>query len=62
VVEVRAFAVNPGEASLIEQRPNGWRPGQHVAGVVLHAAADGSGPPVAMAKRQVPGKAVLTLS
>jgi NADPH:quinone reductase len=46
VVEVRAFAINPGEASLIEQRPNGWRPGQDVAGVVLHAAADGSGPPV----------------
>lgn len=44
LLDVRAYAVNPGETKLIEQRPDGWRPGQDVAGVVLRAAADGSGP------------------
>lgn len=44
VVEVRAFAINRGELSLLEQRPDGWRPGQDVAGVVNRTAADGSGP------------------
>lgn len=44
VVAVRAYGINPGEARLIEQRPNGFRPGQDIAGVVLRAAADGSGP------------------
>jgi NADPH:quinone reductase len=28
VLAVRAFSINAGEASLIEQRPDGWRPGQ----------------------------------
>jgi NADPH2:quinone reductase len=46
VLEVRAFGINPGEVRLIEERPDGWRPGQDVAGVVLRAAADGGGPPV----------------
>jgi NADPH2:quinone reductase len=45
VLSVRAFSINAGEASLIEQRPDGWRPGQDTAGVVSAAAADGSGPP-----------------
>jgi NADPH:quinone reductase-like Zn-dependent oxidoreductase len=45
IVGVRAFSVNAGEVSLIEQRPDGWRPGQDTAGVVLRAAADGTGPP-----------------
>ena len=45
VVELRAFSINFGETLLIKQRPDGWRPGQDVAGVVLRAAADGSGPP-----------------
>ena len=45
LLDVRAFAVNPGERVLIERRSDGWRPGQDVAGVVLEAAADGSGPP-----------------
>jgi NADPH:quinone reductase-like Zn-dependent oxidoreductase len=45
VVAVRAYAVNRGELSLLEQRADGWRPGQDVAGVVARAAADGSGPP-----------------
>jgi NADPH:quinone reductase len=44
LVEVRAFAVNNDEATLIARRPDGWRPGQDVAGVVVLAAADGSGP------------------
>lgn len=44
LVEVRAYAVNNDEATLIARRPNGWRPGQDVAGVVIRAAADGSGP------------------
>jgi NADPH:quinone reductase-like Zn-dependent oxidoreductase len=46
VLAVRAFSINAGEVSLIEQRPDGWRPGQDTAGVVVKAAADGSGPAV----------------
>lgn len=46
VVEVAAFSINRGELSLIRFRPEGWRPGQDIAGIVLEAAADGSGPPV----------------
>jgi NADPH:quinone reductase len=45
IVEVHAFSVNRGELRLLESRPEGWRPGQDVTGVVLHRAADGSGPP-----------------
>lgn len=45
VVEVRAFSVNYGETLLIKERPDGWRPGQDVSGVVIRSAADGSGPP-----------------
>lgn len=44
VVEVRAYAVNRGELNLLQQRPDGWTPGQDVAGVVVRAAADGTGP------------------
>jgi len=44
VLAVRAFSVNAGEVSLIEQRPDGWRPGQDTSGVVLREAADGTGP------------------
>jgi NADPH:quinone reductase len=44
VVEVRAFSLNRGELALLTARPEGWRPGQDVAGVVVQAAADGSGP------------------
>jgi NADPH:quinone reductase-like Zn-dependent oxidoreductase len=46
VLDVRAFSVNRGELFLLQQRAEGWRPGQDVAGVVLQAAADGNGPPV----------------
>ncbi|HVB06491.1 MAG TPA: zinc-binding dehydrogenase [Acidimicrobiales bacterium] len=44
IVAVRAFGVNRGELSLLERRPEGWMPGQDVAGTVVAAAADGSGP------------------
>ena len=46
IVEVRAISINRGELRLLATRPEGWRPGQDVAGVVSRAAADGSGPPV----------------
>jgi len=46
VLEVCAYAINFGETLLIKQRPNGFRPGQDVAGVVVAAALDGSGPPL----------------
>lgn len=41
---VKAASLNRGELMLLAARA-GWRPGQDVAGVVLRAAADGSGPP-----------------
>jgi NADPH:quinone reductase len=44
LVEVTAYSINRGELSLIGQRPDGWTPGQDVAGTVAAAAADGTGP------------------
>src|SRR5271169_5658009 len=44
LVAVHAFSLNRGELRLFQVRPAGWRPGQDIAGVVLRAAADGSGP------------------
>ncbi len=44
VVEVRAFSLNRGELRLMQIRPEGWRPGQDIGGVVVRAAADGTGP------------------
>ncbi len=44
LVEVHAFSLNRGELALLAGRPEGWRPGQDVAGVVVQAATDGSGP------------------
>ena len=46
VVGVAAYSLNRGELALLEQRPAGWAPGQDIAGVVVAAATDGSGPPV----------------
>src|SRR6478609_3082196 len=46
LVKVDAFSVNRGETFLLEDPPPGWRPGKDVAGLVVQAAADGSGPAV----------------
>ncbi len=43
LVEVRAFSLNRGELRLFQIRPEGWRPGQDISGVVVQAAANGSG-------------------
>lgn len=45
LVAVEAYSVNRGETFLLEAQRSGWRPGKDVAGVVVTAAADGSGPP-----------------
>jgi NADPH:quinone reductase len=45
IMEVHAYSINRGELFLLQQRADGWRPGQDISGVVAHAAADGSGPP-----------------
>ncbi|MFB6478771.1 MULTISPECIES: zinc-binding dehydrogenase [Streptomyces] len=44
LVSVAAFSVNRGELNLFRRRAEGWRPGQDLAGTVVRAAADGSGP------------------
>jgi NADPH:quinone reductase len=44
LVAVHAFSLNRGEMRLFQVRPEGWRPGQDIAGVVVRQAADGSGP------------------
>src|SRR5260370_41613739 len=44
IVEVHAFSLNRGELRLLATRPEGWRPGQDVAGLVIRQAADGRGP------------------
>ncbi|HEX5369324.1 MAG TPA: zinc-binding dehydrogenase [Dehalococcoidia bacterium] len=46
VIDVKAYSINRGELGLIARRPDGFRPGQDVAGVVASQAADGSGPAV----------------
>jgi len=43
---VRAFSLNRGEFRLLQVRPEGWRPGQDISGVVVQSAADGGGPEV----------------
>jgi NADPH:quinone reductase-like Zn-dependent oxidoreductase len=44
LVEVQAFSLNRGELRLLQIRPEGWRPGQDISGVVVQSASDGSGP------------------
>jgi len=44
LVAVHAFSLNRGELRLMQIRPEGWRPGQDISGVVLQAAANGAGP------------------
>lgn len=46
LVAVEAFSVNRGETFLLDHPRTGWRPGKDIAGTVLAAARDGSGPPV----------------
>jgi NADPH2:quinone reductase len=41
---VYAFSLNRGEMRLFQARPEGWRPGQDIAGVVVRQAVDGGGP------------------
>jgi NADPH:quinone reductase-like Zn-dependent oxidoreductase len=44
LIAVEAYSINRGEVFLLETPRPGWRPGQDVAGRVISAAADGSGP------------------
>jgi NADPH:quinone reductase len=44
VIAVEAFSVNRGETFLLDDPPAGWRPGKDIAGRVVKAAADGTGP------------------
>ncbi|MEU1672159.1 zinc-binding dehydrogenase [Streptomyces roseifaciens] len=44
LIKVEAFAPNRGETFLLEQPRAGHLPGKDVAGLVVQAAADGSGP------------------
>jgi NADPH:quinone reductase-like Zn-dependent oxidoreductase len=44
LVEVEAFAPNRGETFLLERPLPGLLPGKDIAGLVVQAAADGSGP------------------
>src|SRR6185295_18381349 len=46
VVAVEAFSINRGETFLLERPREGWRPGKDIAGRVIRAAADGTGPAV----------------
>jgi NADPH:quinone reductase-like Zn-dependent oxidoreductase len=47
LVKVEAYSVNRGETFQLEHPPApDWRPGKDIAGLVVQAAPDGSGPPV----------------
>ena len=45
LVAVKTFSLNRGELRSVVNNGVGWIPGQDIAGVVLKAAEDGSGPP-----------------
>jgi NADPH:quinone reductase len=45
LIQVHASSLNRGELALLAARPDGWRPGQDIAGVVARPAASGVGPP-----------------
>ena len=44
VIAVEAFSLNRGETFQLEAPKSGWRPGKDVAGRVVKAAANGTGP------------------
>ncbi len=44
LVAVAAYSVNRGETFLLSEPRAGWRPGKDIAGTVIAAAADGTGP------------------
>jgi NADPH:quinone reductase-like Zn-dependent oxidoreductase len=44
LVKVEAYSINRGETFQLEAPRPDWRPGKDVAGLVVQAAADGSGP------------------
>ena len=44
LIEVHASSLNRGELALLAARPDDWRPGQDIAGVVARPAASGKGP------------------
>jgi len=44
LVQVAAISLNRGETRRAMEAADGWCPGWDLAGVVVHAAADGSGP------------------
>ncbi len=46
VIEVHAVSLNRGELNRLAAAQDGWRPGWDVAGIVVQAARDGSGPAV----------------
>jgi NADPH:quinone reductase len=46
IVRVRALSLNRGEVRRSGMAAAGWRPGWDLAGVIEHAAADGTGPEV----------------
>jgi NADPH:quinone reductase len=44
LVQVEASSLNRGDILAAQQADTGWRPGHDVAGIVMTAAADGTGP------------------
>jgi NADPH:quinone reductase len=44
LIDVHASSLNRGELALLAARPDGWRPGQDIAGVVAQPAATGNRP------------------
>lgn len=46
LVQVKAVSLNRGEVRHLLSAEDGWRPGWDIAGIVVEAATDGTGPPV----------------
>ncbi len=44
LVAVAAVSLNRGELALLAEEPEGWRPGQDIAGTVIEPARSGQGP------------------